>query len=100
LRLAGVAFFPAFAAGHRQGTVPRDGASGPAGPPKNVLPDPTRQRRALIWLDVTSGQQAYQAAGGLYYNYAVNAFEDSAAPAPGFAGVRVPTYLAVTQLGE
>jgi hypothetical protein len=53
----------------------------------------------LIWLDVTNGQQAFQAAGNLYYNYMANALEASTAPL-GFASVAVPNYLAVTQLGE
>ncbi|GBF91331.1 hypothetical protein Rsub_03651 [Raphidocelis subcapitata] len=54
---------------------------------------------ALVWLDLNNGKQAFQVAGNRYYNYLVNAFEATTAPAAGFAGVTVPKYLAITQLG-
>ncbi|GBF92356.1 hypothetical protein Rsub_05558 [Raphidocelis subcapitata] len=56
---------------------------------------------ALVWLDVDkNGRQAYQAAGGRYYNYLVNAFQATKRTMPGEASRPIPKYLAITQLDE
>ncbi|GBF88964.1 hypothetical protein Rsub_01463 [Raphidocelis subcapitata] len=55
---------------------------------------------AVLYLDLTGGQQAFQAAGNTYYNYLANAFDAVTAPSWTFyTNVAVPKYLEVSVLG-